>query len=111
MILLIVSDAVPLPYFSTTKPQKTADTPEEKASLQVKQRYARAAIVADVFHHVMTGVGAWQHYAMDTHYNTSMGVGVWGCTGLAVLGIATLAAPSRLSGLGSGGEVAKLKAK
>lgn len=53
--------------------------------------YARAAILADVFHHVTTGFGAWQHYKMPTHYNTSMSVGVWGCAGLAVLGLVTAA--------------------
>ncbi|GAM88390.1 hypothetical protein ANO11243_064230 [Dothideomycetidae sp. 11243] len=98
-MLLVVSGAVPLP-FSNSKSRANA-----AAGLQP---YAKAAILADVFHHVMTGLGAWEHYAKETHYNTSMGVGVWGCSGLALLGLLTLVAPSSVSGLGGSKERAKV---
>ncbi|KAF2152037.1 hypothetical protein K461DRAFT_322156 [Myriangium duriaei CBS 260.36] len=95
LMLLVVSGAVPLPGSSA-----------RKADAGV-QPYAKGIILADVFHHIMTGLGAWSHYAKDTHYNTSMGVGVWGCSGLALLGLATLVAPPNLSGL-TGGTRAKV---
>lgn len=104
IMLLLFLDAVPNPLLSTSPKS-------DPASTRVKQRYARAAIMADVFHHVMTGIGAWNHYAKDTHYNMSMGVGVWGCTGLAVLGVATLVAPAWISGLGQDVQTSELKVK
>ncbi|KAF4553028.1 Hypothetical protein D9617_8g050410 [Elsinoe fawcettii] len=93
LMLLVVSGAVPIPFLSSTKTKQQVET---------LQPYAKAAILADVFHHVMTGLGAWSHYVKDSHYNTSMGVGVWGCTGLAVLGLVTLVAPEGVSGLRTG---------
>ncbi|PNS21729.1 Peroxisomal membrane protein LPX1 [Sphaceloma murrayae] len=100
LMLVVVSGAVPIPGLSTGKTRQQHD-----AGLQP---YAKAAILADVFHHVMTGVGAWNHYVKDTHYNTSMGVGVWGCSSLAVLGLLTLVAPPKISGLGYGGKAGKV---
>ncbi|KAG8631521.1 hypothetical protein KVT40_000661 [Elsinoe batatas] len=97
LMLLVVSGAVQLPFLSNSKTRG-----QRAAGLQP---YAKAAILADVFHHVMTGVGAWSHYAKDSHYNTSMGVGVWGCTGLALLGLVTLVAPEGVSGLREEGRV------
>lgn len=91
LMLVVVSGAVPLPFLSNSK-----TTSQQSQGLQP---YAKAAILADVFHHVMTGLGAWSHYAKETHYNTSMGVGVWGCSGLALLGLVTLFAPEDVSGL------------
>jgi hypothetical protein len=55
-----------------------------------------AIVAATVFHHVTTGIGAYAHYKLDSHYNMSMGIGVWANVWLAVSGIVTLAS------LGSG---------
>ena len=111
LLLLIFSDAVPLPFFSSWKPTTILTAAEKDAEKRVAQRYAKAAIAVDVFHHVTTGLGAWTHYAKDTHYNASMGIGVWGCAGLAMLGVTTLLAPSSLSGLGSDVKSAETKTK
>jgi hypothetical protein len=59
-------------------------------------RVSQAVVAATVFHHVTTGIGAYGHYKMDTHYNTSMGIGVWANVWLALSGAVTLAS------LGSG---------
>ncbi|KAI9668240.1 MAG: hypothetical protein M1821_001060, partial [Bathelium mastoideum] len=93
LMLVVISGAVPLPLVnsSTAKAQQRVGA----------QPYAKAAILADMFHHVMTGLGAWNHYVRDSHYNTSMAVGVWGCGGLALLGLLTLVAPPAVSGLGT----------
>ena len=64
--------------------------------------YKRAAVAVDIGHHALTGWGAYGHYVRTTHYNTSMGVGVWGCAGLAALGVLTLIAPAGVSGLREG---------
>jgi hypothetical protein len=52
--------------------------------------YAKAVVAATVFHHVTTGIGAYQHYMLDSHYNTSMGIGVWGNVWLTLTGLITL---------------------
>jgi hypothetical protein len=54
--------------------------------------YAKAVVAATVFHHITTGVGAYQHYKLDSHYNTSMAIGVWGNVWLTLSGVVTLAA-------------------
>ena len=100
-MLILVSGAVPLPPI-------LAGAGEKRETL-AKKPYARAAIAADIFHHITTGIGAFQHYAKETHYNASMGVGVWGCAGLALLGVATLVAPPALTGLGAEGQASKNK--
>ncbi|KAI9708001.1 MAG: hypothetical protein M1820_004420 [Bogoriella megaspora] len=96
LMLVVISGAVPLPFVSSSSSE--TKTQQQGSGIQP---YAKAAILADVFHHVMTGLGAWQHYVKDSHYNTSMAVGVWGCGGLALLGLVTLVAPPGVSGLGS----------
>ncbi|KZM28641.1 uncharacterized protein EKO05_0010158 [Ascochyta rabiei] len=52
--------------------------------------YAKAVIAATVFHHITTGIGAYQHYKLESHYNTSMGIGVWGNVWLTLTGLFTL---------------------
>ncbi|KAL5118581.1 hypothetical protein ACEQ8H_003432 [Pleosporales sp. CAS-2024a] len=52
--------------------------------------YAKAVVAATVLHHVTTGVGAYQHYRLDSHYNVSMAIGVWANVWLAVAGGVTL---------------------
>jgi hypothetical protein len=54
--------------------------------------YAKAVVAATVFHHITTGFGAYQHYKLDSHYNTSMAIGVWGNVWLTLTGGITLAA-------------------
>lgn len=54
-------------------------------------RYALAIVAATVLHHIATGLGAYQHYKMPSHYNTSMWIGVWGNVWLTITGLATLA--------------------
>jgi len=53
--------------------------------------YAKAVVAATVFHHITTGIGAYQHYKMPSHYNTSMSIGVWGNVWLTLTGLFTLA--------------------
>jgi mannan endo-1,6-alpha-mannosidase len=60
--------------------------------------YAKAVVAATVFHHVTTGIGAYQHYKLDSHYNTSMAIGVWANVWLTISGAVTLA--SLVSGEG-----------
>lgn len=43
-----------------------------------------------MFHHLTTGVGAWQHYKLESHYNKAMGIGVWGNVWLVGAGVLTL---------------------
>jgi len=84
-MLLILTNAIPI-----TSSKRSSKNPAAPAVAKPQEApYARAAIWADVFHHVVTGLGAWQHYKLPSHYNTSMGVGVWGCAGLAALGAVT----------------------
>lgn len=78
IILVAVSGAIP---FDASK----------SSSSPAKRHYAKWVILADVFHHVTTGIGAFSHYSKETHYNTAMSVGVWGCVFFALLGIAALA--------------------
>jgi hypothetical protein len=55
-----------------------------------KSRAVTYVLAATVFHHVTTGIGAYGHYKRDTHYNMSMGIGVWANVWLAVSGVVTL---------------------
>jgi hypothetical protein len=69
--------------------------------------YARAVVAATVFHHVTTGIGAYQHYKLDSHYNTSMAIGVWGNVWLTLTGLVTLASLLSQAGEKSADEVSK----
>ncbi|EOA86618.1 hypothetical protein ACJQWK_08384 [Exserohilum turcicum] len=77
LILVGLTNAVPF----TAKSAKTF------SSVQ----YAKAIVAATIFHHVATGIGAYQHYRLPSHYNTSMGIGVWGNVWLSLTGLFTLA--------------------
>lgn len=59
--------------------------------------YAKAAVLVTMFHHVTTAIGAYGHYARDSHYTIAMWIGVWVNVGLTVLGAAVL-----LAGVGNG---------
>lgn len=52
--------------------------------------YARAAILISLFHHVTTAIGAYGHYAKESHYNPSMAIGVWVNVFLTLVGAAVL---------------------
>lgn len=52
--------------------------------------YAKAVVAATVFHHITTGIGAYQHYKLDSHYNMSMAIGVWANVWLTLTGGITL---------------------
>ncbi|KAK4986633.1 hypothetical protein LTR66_001600 [Elasticomyces elasticus] len=78
-MLLIISGAVPLSASSSSND-----------AARVMKPYAKAAIAATIFHHLLTGYGAYQHFSKPTHYNNAMAVGVYGSGGLAILGALVL---------------------
>lgn len=83
-MLLVMSDAVPLPGkligSSFTLP----------ASEKGKKPYARAMILLTIFHHITTGIGSFQHWRLPSHRTVAMDIGVWGNVGLTLLGIVAL---------------------
>ncbi|KAF3054188.1 hypothetical protein E8E11_012003 [Didymella keratinophila] len=90
LILISFTNAVPLS--PAPKAIHSADAPKALKSNRNNGAlpYAKAVVAATVFHHITTGIGAYQHYKLDTHYNTSMGIGVWGNVWLTLTGIFTL---------------------
>ncbi|KAM0717149.1 hypothetical protein Q7P37_007001 [Cladosporium fusiforme] len=86
LLLLIFSNAVPLPGS-----QQTAETQ------RARKPYAKLAILATMFHHVTTGYGAWTHWSRPTHHTKAMDIGVYGNFALTVLGAGAL-----LWGMGDG---------
>ncbi|KAI7280912.1 hypothetical protein KC345_g4479 [Hortaea werneckii] len=94
MLLVTLADAVPLPptLAGSSLTNSTAPT-------SYKKPYARAAVLITIFHHITTGVGAYQHWKLDTHHTVAMDIGVYGNVGLTVLGFAAL-----VYGLADGGE-------
>ena len=77
LILIALTNAVPF----TSEPAKKLSSVS----------YAKSIVAATVFHHIATGIGAYQHYKLPSHYNTSMGIGVWGNVWLSLTGLFTLA--------------------
>ncbi|KAF1938749.1 mannan endo-1,6-alpha-mannosidase DCW1 precursor [Clathrospora elynae] len=75
LILISFTNAVP---FSSAPATKLTSIP-----------YAKAVVAATVFHHITTGIGAYQHYKVPSHYNTSMSIGVWGNVWLTLTGLFT----------------------
>ncbi len=73
--------------------------------------YAKAVIAATVFHHVTTGLGAYQHWKLESHNNMSMEIGVWGNVWLTFTGLVTLALLQSGEGEKSVKEVADQAAK
>lgn len=69
--------------------------------------YAKMVVASTLFHHITTGFGAYQHYKLDTHYNTSMAIGVWGNVWLTLSGVVTLASLLSVAGERSVDEVTK----
>ncbi|RMY89679.1 hypothetical protein D0861_04105 [Hortaea werneckii] len=85
MLLVALADAVPLPptLAGSSLGNSTAPT-------QYKKPYARAAVLITIFHHITTGIGAYQHWKLDSHHTVAMDIGVYGNVGLTVLGVAAL---------------------
>lgn len=90
IILLSFTNAVPFSSTATPSPPPPPSASQRSApSSPSSVAYAKAVVAATVFHHVTTGVGAYQHYKLDTHYNTSMSIGVWGNVWLTFTGLLT----------------------
>jgi hypothetical protein len=90
LALILVSFTNAVPFTSGSRAVHSADTPKALRSSIGALPYAKAVVAATLFHHITTGIGAYQHYKLDTHYNTSMGIGVWGNVWLTLSGIVTL---------------------
>ncbi|KAK5126597.1 hypothetical protein LTR85_009531 [Meristemomyces frigidus] len=84
MLLLALADAVPLPESMVGSALATP------APAQYKKPYARAAVLITIFHHVTTGIGAYQHWKLPSHHTVAMDIGVYGNIGLTLLGVAAL---------------------
>ncbi|EMC94399.1 hypothetical protein BAUCODRAFT_547313 [Baudoinia panamericana UAMH 10762] len=84
LLLIALADAVPLPS------SLVGSSLVNSAPSQYKKPYARAAVLITIFHHVTTGIGAYQHWRLPSHHNVSMDIGVYGNIGLTLLGIAAL---------------------
>lgn len=79
LMLLIFSDAVPLPG-SSSRPD----------AVGAKKSYAKLAILATMFHHITTGYGAYTHWALPSHHTKAMDIGVYGNVAFTLLGVAAL---------------------
>ncbi|KAI7132876.1 hypothetical protein KC343_g7235 [Hortaea werneckii] len=86
MLLVALADAVPLPPALAGSSLNS----NSSAPTQYKKPYARAAVLITIFHHVTTGIGAYQHWKLDSHHTVAMDIGVYGNVGLTVLGVAAL---------------------
>lgn len=86
--MVIFAAAVPLPK------SLTGSYGIDPAAARSLKPFARAVIVATMFHHVTTGYGAYQHWVKPSHHTAAMDIGVWGNVFLTLLGAAAL-----LSGL------------
>ena len=117
LILLSLTSAIPSSSNSKTSPQTTSNSSKAVHSADAPQAlktgganavlpYARAIVAATIFHHFTTGLGAWQHYKLASHYNTAMGIGVWGNVWLVVTGVFTL-----LVAMGEGEEKGEKKVR
>ncbi|KAK1085537.1 hypothetical protein LTR33_002046 [Friedmanniomyces endolithicus] len=93
MLLLALADAVPLPA------SLVGSSLSDPAPSQYKKPYARVAVLITLFHHVTTGIGAYQHWRLTSHHTVAMDIGVYGNVGLTLLGVAAL-----VVGLRGGGE-------
>lgn len=84
LIMLIFSGAVPLPAAITGSKRS------DPAATKALKPYARAVILATLFHHITTGYGAYQHWSKPSHHTVAMDIGVYGNVGLTILGIMAL---------------------
>lgn len=83
LIMTILATAVPLP-------KAFAPFTITQAASRTLKPYAQAIIVATLFHHVSTGIGAYTHWARPSHHTPAMDIGVYGNVGLTLLGLAAL---------------------
>jgi len=104
-VLVALSSAVPWPRdpfavpsskwgdsVSVTENDNTsgkAVTKSGRGKAEISKRVSTSIILITVFHHLTTAYGAYQNYKRETHYNTSMGIGVWVNAFLATVGIAS----------------------
>ncbi|KAF2719366.1 hypothetical protein K431DRAFT_113004 [Polychaeton citri CBS 116435] len=95
ILVLVLAGAAPLPA-------ALAPTRQQKSEVEAKRPYARAAILATIFHHVTTGIGAYGHWKLESHHTVAMDVGVYGCGALALLGVVALVSGLREEGKGKG---------
>ncbi|KAK3655149.1 hypothetical protein LTR56_003570 [Elasticomyces elasticus] len=84
MMLLALADAVPLPA------SMVGSSLSDPAPSTYKKPYARAAVLITLFHHITTGIGAYQHWKLETHHTIAMDIGVYGNVALTALGAAAL---------------------
>ncbi|KAK4955654.1 hypothetical protein LTR10_006593 [Elasticomyces elasticus] len=84
MMLLALADAVPLPA------SMVGSSLSDPAPSTYKKPYARAAVLITLFHHITTGIGAYQHWKLETHHTIAMDIGVYGNVALTALGVAAL---------------------
>jgi len=80
MLLLALADAVPLPA------SLVGSSLSDPAPSQYKKPYARAAVLITLFHHVTTGIGAYQHWRLTSHHTVAMDIGVYGNVGVVLGG-------------------------
>nr|POE77432.1 hypothetical protein CFP56_09079 [Quercus suber] len=84
-VLLAMADAAPLPASWTGSALSNASV-----AMAARKPYARAAIIITMFHHITTGIGAWQHWRLESHHTAAMDIGVYGNIGLTLLGALAL---------------------
>ncbi|KAL7009078.1 hypothetical protein EMMF5_001275 [Cystobasidiomycetes sp. EMM_F5] len=64
----------------------TADAEAEEPPAEISKRIGNAIVAVTIFHHVTTAFGAWDFYKRDSHYSTSMSIGVWANVFLTAVG-------------------------
>lgn len=77
-------------FLLSTNGAVASSAPAATPTAKTNAWYAKAAVAITLLHHVTTGYGAYQHYRLETHYNTAMGIGVWGNVWLTLVGVVTL---------------------
>jgi len=80
--LLLISGAMPLRSLVLNLPASDTDSGAQK--------YAKGIVAITIFHHITTGLQAASHWISPLHNNAAMAVGVYGSSGLTILGIWTL---------------------
>ena len=80
-ILLVISDAIPLPKGLTGS--QLADTGNKKP-------YARAIVLITILHHIATGIGSYSHWVRPSHHTIAMDIGVYGNIFFTALGVVAL---------------------
>lgn len=84
-LLVALSDAVPLPN------SMTGSAFVAPVSDRSKKPYGRVIVLLTMVHHILTGVGSFDHWRKPTHHTLAMDIGVYGNIGLTALGAVALA--------------------